>query len=56
MTKRNLDSAPERARKQETERNVIQGGQRPPKPPKKHKRTAEQSPVMDWVPPNVPPR
>ena len=52
--KRNLDSAPEVGRKLETERNVVQGGRRPPKKARKVSQTVTQSPVEDWVPPNVP--
>jgi len=53
MAKRNLDSAPLVGKNQQTERNVVQGGRRPPKVKKPPKQTVDSDPVTDWVPPNV---
>lgn len=52
--KRNLDSAPMVGKTQKTERNVVQGGQRPPKKKTPPPQQVSSEPVTDWQSPNAP--
>ena len=52
MAKRNLDTAPLVSKTLKTERNVVQGGRKPPQTKKPPKQTVDSEPVSDWVSPN----